>query len=82
MNKCTISKIKCNLRNVKTRAINVQNYSAPVYLCKPEVVYINKESKPQRELHPLKCKLIYLECDSRELCKLNEIFESVKFDKE
>ena len=53
----------------KTRALDLSNQAITTYICKPAVVqYSNK-----RKLMPSLCKLVYIQCDNNELCKIAEL---------
>jgi hypothetical protein len=55
------------LRKVHTRAFDLSNQAITSYLCKPVV-----EHKQVTKLSPKYCKLVYIQCDSKELCKISE----------
>jgi hypothetical protein len=65
--KTNIHKFK-NFRKVHTRAFDLSNQALTSYLCKPVVEY-----KQVSKLIPKYCKLVYIECNSKELCKIYEL---------
>ena len=56
-------------RNVKVCALDLFNQTITAYLCKPTIV----QYKDAAKLEPGVCKYVYMQCDSQELCKLDEI---------
>ena len=56
-------------RIVKTRAFDLSNQALTTYICKPQIVKYKQVSK----LEPKLCKLVYIQCDINELCKISEI---------
>ena len=53
----------------KTRAFDLRNQAVTTYICKPAIVQYSE----MRKLEPALCKLVYMQCDSNELCKIVEI---------
>lgn len=53
----------------KTRALDLSNQAITTYICKPAVVQYSNE----RKLEPSLCKLVYIQCDNNELCKIAEL---------
>lgn len=62
----------CPKRTVcKTRALDLTNQAITTYICKPTMIV--HEKLQVTKLEPGICKLVYIQCDSNELCKIAEL---------